>query len=262
MNLIWHRGQMIRNKRLKWHFILLISAILLIMIWDAPFENRKPQETAHSYGVYYLLNIDGMKGLGHTAFLLTDEQGNGQIYSYNGMQYSLMECLLGKAGIGKMKVFALSSKEVNDFLDTGDLQVEDTTECDNFDRILYRYISREDYIRIQEGAAKYIDTGTEYERLYAAVYHAKGEERVWAEEELDDFFRQEDLLTYQIYNHNCDTVARELIAFIDEEMAAYNIANEKLTPTGNYIEMCSKFSEVWGYRILGNDTLLERLFWR
>lgn len=255
---------MIKNKRLylKWLFILMMIAVMLIIIWDTPFKDRKPQESAHSCAVYYLLNVDGMKGLGHTAFLLTDEQGNGQLYSYNGMQYSLVECLLGKAGIGKMKMFALDSDDVNNFLNTGDLQVEDTAECGNFDRIMYRYISKEDYMRIQEGAAKYIVIGTEYESLYADVLRAEGNERTLAEEKMNNFFKQEDLLTYQIYNHNCDTVARELIALIDEEMAAYNSEDEKLTPTGNYIEMCCKFSEIWGYRIVGKDTLLERLFWR
>ena len=250
------------KSNLKWLFILMISAVMLIILWDPPFHDRKPQKTDHSCAVYYLLNIDGMKGLGHTAFLLTDEQGNGQLYSYNGMQYSLVECLLGRAGIGKMKMFVLSSDEVNNFLNTGDLQVEDTAECDNFDRILYRYISKEDYTRLQEGAAKYIETDTEYESLHAVMIHAEGKERIWAEEKMNEFLKQEDLLRYQIYNHNCDTVARELIALIDKEMVVYNAENEKLTPTGNYIGMCSKFSEIWGYKILGNDTWPERLFWR
>lgn len=91
--------------------------------------------------IYYLLNIDGMKGLGHAAFLLVDEQGEGLFYSYNGMQYSLPECLLGKAGIGKMKSFALNREQTEQFLTAGDLEVSDTSECDNFDRALYRCVS-------------------------------------------------------------------------------------------------------------------------
>ena len=253
-----------KNKKLylKWFFIFIICAVMLMLIVDTPMKERKPQEADSSCAVYYLLNVDGMKGLGHTALLLTDEQGNGCLYSYNGMQYALAECLLGKAGVGKMKLFVLSADDVAQFLNTGDLQVEDTTECDNFDRILYRYISGEEYAQIQEGAEKYIVTGTEYESLYAELVHAEGNERASAEEKMNDFLMQEDLLTYQIYNHNCDTVARELIALIDREMETYNKEYEKLTPTGNYIGMCSKLSEIWGYRSLGKDSFPERLFWR
>ena len=242
--------------------ILLLGIVVLILLWDAPFENRESKKTVDSCAVYYLLNIDGMKGLGHTALLLTDERGNGQVYSYNGMQYSLIECLQGKAGVGKMKVFTLSVENVSDFFATGDLEVEDTAECDNFDRMFYRYISRTDYERIRECAVKYIDTGTIFESLYAAVHSTDGEERITAEERLNDFLNQENLPRYQIYTHNCDTVARELIAEIDEEMRIYNAENAKLTPAGNYIGMCRKFSELWGCQTIGEDTLLERVFWR
>lgn len=249
------------KKRKLYVVFVAICISVLILLWDKPFEECNAIDTSGSCAVYYLLNIDGMKGLGHTALMLTDEQGEGLIYSYNGMQYSLTECLLGKAGIGKMKVFPLGSEEVSEFLTTGDLQVEDTSECDNFDRMLYRYVSREEYEQIQENATKYIETGSIFETLYADFYNAEGEERSAAEEKLNDFLSQKEVPKYQIYVHNCDTVARELIAAIDEEMDLYN-SNEKLTPTGNFIGMCSEFSEKWGYRIMGIDTLIEKIFWR
>ncbi len=247
----------------KKYLLASLLAGALIAFLDAPFKEHPLQkEVPDACAVYYLLNIDGMKGLGHTAFMLRDEQGNGYVYSYNGMQYSLMECLFGKAGIGKMKVFALKPDEAEAFLQTGDLQVEDTAECDNFDRVLYRRISREEYNHIQNGAARYIDTGTQFERLYADAITAVDEDKIAAEEILNEFLNGEDVPKYQIYVHNCDTVARELIGLIDEEMRLYNTGHVRLTPMGNYLGMCKEFGEQWGIEVLGKDTLTERVLWR
>ena len=249
-------------KKKKILFALLLAGVLAAFL-DAPFrEHPLHEEVSDTCAVYYLLNIDGMKGLGHTAFMLQDEQGNGYVYSYNGMQYSLIECLLGKVGIGKMKVFALKTDETTTFLQTGDLQVEDTAECDNFDRVLYRRISGEEYEHIQNGAARYIDAGAEFESLYAAVIEAMNEDKIAAEESLNEFLKREDVPKYQIYVHNCDSVARELIGLIDAEMYLYNTEHVKLTPTGNYLGMCKEFGGQWGYEAIGKDTLIERIFWR
>lgn len=248
-------------KKIKYLFAFL-AICFAIAFWDAPFESRVPKRADNTCAIYYLLNIDGMKGLGHTALLLQDENGNGQMFSYNGMQYSLLECLVGKSGVGKMKVFTLTSAEVDAFLHTGNLQVEDTTECDNFDRMLYRYISKEELEQILKAAEKYIVTGTEYETLYADHFNATGEDKIIAEERLNDFLNQEDLLKYQIYTHNCDTVARELIALIDQEVKDFNINKEKLTPTDNYLGLCNIVGETWGYQKIGEDTLPERFFWK
>lgn len=249
-------------KKKKILFALLLAGVMAAFL-DAPFrEHPLHEEVSDTCAVYLLLNIDGMKGLGHTAFMLRDEQGNGYVYSYNGMQYSLIECLLGKAGIGKMKVFALKPDEATAFLQTGELQVEDTAECDNFDRVLYRRISREEYEHIQNGATRYIDAGVEFESLYAAVIEAVNEDKIAAEESLNEFLKREDVPKYQIYVHNCDSVARELIGLIDAEMSLYNEEHVKLTPTGNYLGMCKEFGGQWGYEAIGKDTLIERIFWR
>ena len=248
-------------KKLKYLFILF-TLCLIIAYWDTPFENRELKQIDSSCAVYYLLNIDGMKGLGHTVLMLQDENGNAQIFSYNGMQYSLLECLIGKAGVGKMKVFSLTTAEMDAFLFTGNLEVEDTSECDNFDRMLYRYISREEFEQIQKEAAKYIITGTEYEELYATHYNTSMEGKKIATDKLNAFLNQEGLLKYQIYTHNCDTVARELIALIDKEVLEFNTNKKKLTPTDNYLGMCSIVGESWGYKKIGEDTLVERIFWK
>lgn len=243
-------------------YIFVIVVFTIIAFWDEPVDKSEMQKDGNSCAVCYLLNVDGMKGLGHAAFMLLDEHGSGTVYSYNGMQYSLLECLAGKAGVGKMKVFFLSSDEVTVFFDTGRLQVEDTAECDNFDRMLYRYISRDDYEKIQEGTKRYIEIGTEFESIYAAVIKASGEEKILAEERMKEFLSQEGLLKYQIYKHNCDTVTRELIALVDKDMREYNAEHERLTPTGNYIGMCRALSEEWGVQKLGEDTLWEKVLWR
>lgn len=209
--------------------------------------------------IYYLLNLDGMKGLGHSALLLVDRDGYGQVCSYNGMQYNLLQCLMGKEGIGKMKQFYLKPEEVDILLCTGSLQAGAYEECDNFDRALYRCLSEEEYEQIWQGIAFYVEVGDEFEQLYANLQNADEDMRSDAEGQMAVFLNSRDVPRYQIYTHNCDTVARELIALADEELAAYNISNAKLTPNGNYKNMRSSLSAVWGYRCLGEDSLPERL---
>lgn len=209
--------------------------------------------------IWYLLNLDGMKGLGHSALMLLDENGEGQVFSYNGMQYSLIQCLMGREGIGKMMQFSLGEDEVEILLETGNLQAGVYGECDNFDRGLYRCISREQYDQIAEEARRYIETGDEFERLYADLHSAEGDIVYDAQEQMDLFLAREDIPRYQIYRHNCDTAARELIALVDEEMAQYNQSETKLTPGGNYKNMCRRFGDIWGYMGLGEDSLVEKI---
>ena len=92
----------------KKKIVIVILIIFLVVFMGRKLLNfqvnnsRCPILQDNSCIVYYLLNIDGMKGLGHASFMLVNEQGEGCFYSYNGMQYNLAECLMGKAGIGKM----------------------------------------------------------------------------------------------------------------------------------------------------------------
>lgn len=179
-----------KNKKIFIGFILFIILILFVKIIITTQYKERPStiiSTEKEHTVYYLLNIDGMKGLGHSALMLVDDQGSGFFYSYNGMQYSLMECLVGKAGIGKMKLFELTSDEVKDFLSTGDLEVSDVTECDNFDRLSYKYISAKEYNSIKNELDYYITIGDKYEQLYAAAFNSEGEEKQNAEKILQEF---------------------------------------------------------------------------
>lgn len=207
--------------------------------------------------IYYLLNIDGMKGLGHSALMLVDEAGEGRIFSYNGMQYNLFQCLLGKKGIGKMKEFVLDESCVTELLDTGKLPAGEYEECSDFDRALWRGISREQYEQILQAVEHYIKTEEEYMRLCEALYQHSGEKSEEIQRRIDDFLAREDTLLYQIYTHNCDTAARELMGEIDEEVRAYNQSDKKLTPNGNYRNMCEKLGSTWGFGHLGEDTIKE-----
>lgn len=207
--------------------------------------------------IYYLLNIDGMKGLGHSALMLVDEAGEGRIFSYNGMQYNLFQCLLGKKGIGKMKEFVLDESCVTELLDTGKIPAGEYEECSDFDRALWRGISREQYEQILQAVEHYIKTEEEYMRLCEALYQYSGEESEEIQRRIDDFLTREDTPLYQIYTHNCDTAARELMGEIDEEVKAYNQSDKKLTPNGNYRNMCKKFGSTWGFGPLGEDTIKE-----
>ncbi|MBQ9991785.1 MAG: hypothetical protein IJP31_12760 [Lachnospiraceae bacterium] len=244
------------TKRFRAFLLLILVLAGIKVISLGRYEEREAGvHTTNKCRVYYLLNLDGMKGLGHVAFMLTDEAEKGILYSYNGMQYSLAECLLGKAGVGKMKEFSLSQKEVEEFLLTGDLQVSDAAECDNFDRLMYRYISREEYEMIREQAKAYIAAGETFEKLYAASGSPEGEK------ELVDFVSREDVPKYQIYRHNCDTAARIFIEKIDEEMAEYNANNQRLVPAKNYKGMWKQFGDDWGFLRLGEDSPVEWFLW-
>lgn len=247
-----------RKKLLAGVLIMFLCVGVGKIIFRAPFVERDCQMTGKDCRVYYLLNLDGMKGLGHSALLLVDEEGRGRVFSYNGMQYDLFRCLTGKEGIGKMMEYALTSREVDTLLETGNLTAGDYEECDNFDRALYRCLSREQYERIVKEAEFYQEVGDTYERLYAACDGAKDRMRTQAEEDMEAFL-QKELPHYQIYTHNCDTVARELLALADEEIRAYNASHTRLTPGGNYYAMCSRLSGIWGIARLGRDSQAEKL---
>ena len=260
-----HTSIFMEHKRGLISFVILLAMLLGLL---PPFC-REPASlpaaktsSLQSCRVCYLLNIDGMKGLGHSALLLIDESGAGQLFSYNGMQYNLLECLLGKEGIGKMKVISMNSEETEDFLETGRPPETAFTggsfeECRDFDRILFRCITEQEYLAILQAADVYIDTGDEFERLYAAACSSEATEQ--ARKEMDAFLSQEGLPSYQIYSHNCDTAAREIIALADPEMAAYNDTQAGLIPGNNYRKMCRFLGNSWGYGALGNDSWLEKL---
>lgn len=229
--------------------LLIVFVIIIRNLFSKSIErNANVQDKSLPCKVYYALNIDGMKGLGHTALLLQDETGSMQIFSYNGMQNTLIECLMGKAGIGKMKQFTLDSTAVDKFWKTGDLQAEQFEECDNFDRVAYCAISEKEYETILLGIQQYIAAGDEFERLYAIDI-----------EKAEAFSVGEDIPKYQIYTNNCDTVARKLLALISPEIAGYNDSVRVQTPGYSFKQMCRILGDDWGIMKLGEDSLTENM---
>lgn len=251
------------KKNVNVWFLILFYLVLNLCVkisFTAPqaFEERECRITDEDCSICYLLNLDGMKGLGHSALLLIDEEGYGSVFSYNGMQYGLVRCLAGEEGIGRMTEYRLDPREVETFLNTGELEADGHEECDDFDRMLYRRISDIQYEQIADAAGLYMEVGDQYEQRYAAVVQAEGTRRVEAEAEMENYLQQ-DLPRYQIYTHNCDTVARELLALVDDEILRYNEQEQKLTPKGNYKNMCAYVSDRWGIARLGEDSLAERI---
>lgn len=99
-----------------------------------------------------------------------------------------------------------------------------------------------------ENIQYYIDIGNEFEALCAEDKAA-----------LERFLNQENLSRYQIYMHNCDTAARELLALINEDMKAYNENAISLMPGRNYRNMCKTLGDDWGILRLGEDSILEKI---
>ena len=144
-------------------------------------------------------------------------------------------------------------------METGDLYLTEDEACDNFDRALYRGITREEYERVLGAAEEWMGR----EAFFLTLYQEAEAGNEMSRKELTKLLEQGSVPLYQIYTHNCDTAARELIGLIDPEMEAYNRGRVRLTPGGNFKGMCQSFSSTWGILYLGEDGigewLLERL---
>ena len=238
---------------------IILAVIICYFAWCffLKLKIREEQGTQGNCRVYYILNVDGMKGLGHSILILEDEEGHGRVFSFNGMQRNLKEALLGKAGVGKMSVGSMSKEELQDFLDTGNLWLEGDQLQDNYDVALYRNMTKEEYAAILEETEIYIETGREYEELYVQYASAK-DERLKAEYErrLEGMGANDALPLYRIYTHNCDHAARLLIACVDDEMREYNQNSNLITPGGN-LKAFAKSTNSWGVMRLGENTFPE-----
>ena len=209
--------------------------------------------------VYYIVNADGMKGLGHSILLLVDEEGCGTVLSFNGMQRSLGECLLGKSGIGKLSMGTMTAEETEEFLQSGDLSVDGDQLTDNYDMALYRPITTEDYNTILERTVPY----REAEQNFAVLYEQwTGEEddskKAEYEQVLEQMGEDESLPLYQIYTNNCDHVARGFASSADQELQEYTAHAWRITPNGNW-KAFGKEAENWGVMELGEQSLKEKV---
>ena len=219
-------------------------------------ESSLPEEDCM---MYYIVNADGMKGLGHSILLLVNEQGIGTVFSFNGMQRSLRESLFGKSGVGKMSTGVMTAEETEMFLRTGDLQIDGDQLTDNYDMALYRPITTEDYQVILEQTTPYFEA----EQQFAALYEK------WAEEEdagrkaeykqaLENMGQDKSLPVYQIYTNNCDHAVRKLTSAVDSDLQEYTRHTWHMTPNGNLKAFGAK-AESWGVMVLGKQSVLERI---
>lgn len=209
--------------------------------------------------LYYIVNADGMKGLGHSIILLVDENGCGTVLSFNGMQGSLWESLLGKSGVGKMSMGTMTVEETAAFLQTGNLNLNADQLSDNYDVALYRPITAEDHNTVLKQTAPYFAAADQFTALYEKwATEEEPDKKAEYEQALGQLGQDGSLPLYNIYLNNCDHVARTLASSVDSTMRDYTHRTWHMTPNGN-LKAFGKKAENWGVMILGEQSLAERI---
>lgn len=248
-----------RRKHLTLYSIIALAAVYLCLCVSRGLGERGVSLPGEECMLYYIVNADGMKGLGHSILLVVDGEGCGRVFSFNGMQRTLGESLLGKSGVGRMSIGMMTAEETEAFLRTGDLKLDGDQLTDNYDMALYRPISPEEYGVILDQAAPFLGAEEWYVKLYEN----------WASEEddgrraeygqaLKQLSQEEGLPLYQIYTFNCDHAARMLASSIDPVMREYSQRSWRVTPNGNLKAFGRKAKE-WGVMMLGRQSLSEKL---
>lgn len=209
--------------------------------------------------LYYIVNADGMKGLGHSILLLVNEQGIGIVFSFNGMQRSLRESLLGKSGIGKMSTGMMTAEETKTFLQTGDLKIDGDQLTDNYDMALYRPITTEEYQDILEQTTPYFAAEQQFAVLYEKwVMEQDVGRKAEYKQDLEKMGQDKSLPVYQIYTNNCDHAVRKLASTVDLDLQEYTRHTRHMTPNGNLKAFGAK-AESWGVMTLGKQSIFERM---
>lgn len=236
-----------------------LLAVYLCLCVSMRLTVRDTALEAEECMLYYIVNVDGMKGLGHSILMLVDQEGCGTVYSFNGMQRSLGESLLGLSGVGKMSVGVMTAQETEVFLRTGDLQLDGDQLTDNYDVALYRPISSEEYRIIAEQAAPYWEAQEQFAELYERWAYEQDEgKKAEYEQALKQLGREESLPLYRLYTYNCDDAARGMAASVDLNMREYTRDYRRMTPNGN-LKAFGKMAEDWGVMTLGRQSLAERI---
>lgn len=222
----------------------------------------KPRPAAPAQGdcmLYYIINTDGMKGLGHTILMLKDEEGRGTVISFNGMQRTLGESLMGQSGVGKMSIETMDAEDTAAFLQTGSLHLEGDQLQDNYDRALYRPITAQEYRAVLAAAEPYLAAEAKFEALYTQWVFAKDDSQkdsCW--QRLAQLGRDRSLPLYRLYTHNCDHAARELASAADSDMREYALRTWHITPNGN-LKAFGSSSTRWGVIDLGETSPAEKI---
>lgn len=248
-----------RYRRIVCVVVLMLFAIYLCLCISMHLTARSTSFAKEDCMLYYIVNADGMKGLGHSILLLVDEEGCGTVFSFNGMQRSLGECLLGQSGIGKMSIGKMSAEETETFLQTGNLNIDADQLTDNYDIALYRPITAEEYHTIEEQTAPYIAAEGQFAALYEkwAMEEDAGQKAAY-KRELEQMGQDESLPLYQIYTHNCDDAARMLASSIDSDIRDHTYHARHMTPNGN-LKAFGKKAQNWGVMYLGEQSSMEKI---
>ena len=236
----------------------VLAAVFFCLCISMRFTPRGASPAEGDCILYYIVNADGMKGLGHSIVLLVDEEGCGTILSFNGMQRTLGESLMGKSGVGRLSMGTMTEEETDHFLQTGDLALEEDQLTDNYDAALYRPVTEEEYCAILEQTAPYIAAQEQFMTSYEkwAMEEDAGKKAEYGQL-LEQMGQDESLPLYQIYTNNCDDAARILISAADPSMADYIQHSRRMTPNGN-LKAFGRQAGNWGAVLLGEQTLWER----
>jgi hypothetical protein len=253
-------GKTMKNKHNYLRILLLCGlTFYLCLCLSMRITLRDTALTEGDCQLYYIVNADGMKGLGHSILMLVDADGAGTVFSFNGMQYSLGESLLGKAGVGKMSTGTMDAEEVSRFLQTGNLELDEDQLTDNYDWALYRNITESDMECILESTKPYIQAEQDFAALYLLWAQTTDKaEREKLDEELEAMSRDASLPLYRIYTNNCDHAARLLAASADRDMQTYSMHTWHMTPNGN-LKAFSRRAPKWGAMELGENSVFENL---
>lgn len=239
--------------------VLLLTAAYLCLCITMRLTVRESSFPDEGCMLYYIVNADGMKGLGHSILMIVDEKGCGTVLSFNGMQRSLGECLLRKSGIGKFSTGVMSAEETGEFLQSGDLYLDGDQLTDNYDVALYRLITMEAYQAILEQTTPYLAAEVEYRTLYEKWAMAEDAvSKAEYQQALARMAEDERLPLYQIYTHNCDHAARMIAQTADQELQNYTESAWRMTPNGN-LKAFARLADDWGVMTLGKQSLPEEI---
>lgn len=172
----------------------------------------------HEYRIYYLNNLDGAKTLGHTAIFIVDADGNGDFYSYMGG----IAKKINEGTDGYVAHIKMNHKETKEFLRTGNVVIEMPNERhneDNYDRALWKQITKEEYDEVISRANSY----------------------------------EKNPPSYQIFNHNCDDVANEIIGNLGREV---NMV--ETLPNNNFYVRIQTWDD-WNYIAIGENNIGENI---
>ncbi|MDE5587897.1 MAG: hypothetical protein K2J60_01985 [Acetatifactor sp.] len=239
-----------------------VAVVITVYLWLCFSMRLTVRDTSLVKGdcmLYYIVNADGMKGLGHSILLIVDGEGCGRVFSFNGMQRSLGENLLGKSGVGKMSVGVMMAEETTAFLQTGDLNLDGDQLTDNYDMALYRPITTEEFHVILERLTPYIAAQEQYLTLHEK-WEAEEDTGKKADykQALNQLGQDKSLPLYQIYTNNCDHAARILASSVDLDLRDYTHHAWRLTPNGNFKAFGRKAKD-WGVMTLGEQSLAEQI---